>query len=219
VIKYFQTTTLILTICLLVSVGWTLFCFFMAARRHKTCKTKSARPFVIVPALVLGPLALVAAFRGFGINLLFPVHLLSDLSHVMIAAIVPALVLCLASGLLVAISRAVRFEYEFWNTKSFTTMMRATGLSPDRYLVRLVSLKSLAHSWSQCLPWLFGELIVVESVFNAPGLGLDAWHLARMRDFEGLLFSVAGLFVLYGICVVLSASVTRWIGRRLESYV
>ena len=38
-----------------------------------------------------------------------------------------------------------------------------------------------------------GELIVVETVFNAPGLGLDAWHLARTRDLEGLATTIGWL--------------------------
>lgn len=220
-LKYFQTTTLILAWCFALTLIWAFVAYRRTARsstpRNPRAST-AALAGIIAPALVIGPLALVLAFRALGINLLFPVHFFAELQTLLAAALAPALVLVLSSGLAGSLTRQIRREYSYWEAKTFALMTRAVGRRTEDALRRLVLIKSLCGAWSQCLPWLFGELIIVETVFNAPGLGLDAWHLARARDLTGLGETIAWLAVLYGSCVLLTAGVNRWIGRRLESY-
>lgn len=217
-LKYFQTTTLILLWCFALTLVWAYGAYRRAARSSRAGTLSASLAGVIAPALVVGPLALVLAFRALGINLLFPVHFFAELQTLLAAAFAPALVLVVSSGLAGSLTRQIRKEYAYWEAKTFTLMTRAVGRRTEDALRRLVLVKSLCGAWSQCLPWLFGELIIVESVFNAPGLGLDAWHLARVRDLNGLATTIAWLGVLYGACVLLTATVNRWIGRRLESY-
>jgi ABC-type dipeptide/oligopeptide/nickel transport system permease component len=123
-----------------------------------------------------------------------------------------------ASGLAGQLARSVSSELQFWRAKTFATVALAVGRDPHRELRRLVVTKALAGSLSRCLPWLFGELVVVEAVFNAPGLGLDAWHLARTRDLAALAADVGWLTALYVMCAAATAVVHRWIGRRLDTY-
>ncbi len=220
-IKYAQTTTLILFWCFLFSVGWTGFVYALQAYR-KDAGRGLPKPKLsgaaILPALVVGPVMLVTAFRVAGINLLFPVHFFASFAALAAAALVPAGVLLVASGMAAAVRRATLTEYEVWSAKTFTRVALAVGRSPHRVLRRLVIVKALTQAWSQCLPWAFGELIIVETVFNAPGLGLDAWHLARTRDLAGLGEVVVWLAGLYLACVGATALVNRWLGKRLESY-
>lgn len=220
-IKYAQTTTLILLWCFLLSVAWTALIYALQAYRKNSGgrdQTPRLAGAAILPALVVGPVLLVAAFRVAGVNLLFPVHFFSTFRAVAAAALVPAAVLLVASGMASSARRAVVSEYELWSGKTFARVALAVGRSPHRVLRRLIMIKALAQAWSQCLPWAFGELIIVEAVFNAPGLGLDAWHLARTRDLSGLFEAVIWLVGLYLICIGATAGVNRWLGRKLESY-
>ena len=218
-IQYFQTTTLILLWCGGLTFGWALFCYRQAGRRRWQAQAEGRGvTLALVPALVLAPLALVAGFRLFGINLLFPLHFFASPWTLLGAALVPALVLVTASGLLSSLAQSIRQEYGYWQAKTFTLMAMAVGKPVPSSLRRLVLLKALTRAWSQSLPWLFGELIVVEAVFNAPGLGLDAWHRARTRDVVGLLEVAWWLAGLYALCVLLAAGANRWIGKRLASY-
>jgi ABC-type dipeptide/oligopeptide/nickel transport system permease component len=219
-LKYFQTTTLILLWCFGLGLAWAALAYWRVSRPGRVVRVAAPelRSDLLVPALVLGPLALVLAFRVFSVNLLFPVHLFAEGATLVVAALAPALVLVVASGLGGELRRAVRQEFAHWRAQPFATVALAVGRSPRTTLARLVLAKSLARAWSQCLPWLFGELIIVETVFNAPGLGLDAWHAAKIRDFGALAATVGWLAAIYALCVALTAATHRWLGRKLESY-
>jgi hypothetical protein len=119
--KYFQTTTLILLWCLVLSSAWAVVAFYRAAR-HDAPPPRRQFAGLIAPALVLAPLALVLAFRVVGINLLFPVGFFADLSTLAFAALAPALILVLSSGLIGGLSRQIRTEYSHWSSKTFALM-------------------------------------------------------------------------------------------------
>jgi ABC-type dipeptide/oligopeptide/nickel transport system permease component len=229
--KYLETTFLILVWCSVLSGLWAVFCYQLTIKRKvrhalgsEDLTTREVNVAVgsrvaIIPALVLAPLIVAAAYKIFGLNLLFPVHFFASFSSLCAAAFVPAVVLVLASGLFGTMKRMINYEYDYWQSKTFALVTASLGLSVSRSLGRLVIWKSLATAWSRCLPWLFGELIVVEAVFNAPGLGLFSWHMARTQDFGGLAGAIMWLALLYGLCVAGSAMINGWIGKRLESYV
>jgi ABC-type dipeptide/oligopeptide/nickel transport system permease component len=109
-------------------------------------------------------------------------------------------------------------EVRHWRQKPFVALTLAKGGTESMALRKLVILKSLAEGWSQCLPWLFGELIIVEAMFNAPGLGLDTWNMAKMRNMEGLFQSLLWLGGIYLLSFWLTVRWNRWIGNRLEGY-
>lgn len=218
-LKYLQTTTLILAWCAVLSLVLAAVVYLLAAYRHeRSGKGKAPLAGVILPALVVAPLGLAAAFKMLGWNLLFPVHFFADWATLAQAALAPAVVLVVSSGLAGSLWRLTHREYAHWRGKTFALMATATGQRPEAALRRLVLAKSLCTSWSQCLPWLFGELIIVEAVFNAPGLGLDAWQLAKVRDLAGLGEAILWLAGLYAVAISLTAAVNLWLGRRLESY-
>lgn len=225
-----QTTAAILVWCFLLSVFWVIANYAVIAKRRKPLwmvkkgesddrvNALALEATLIVPALVIGPLVLVLTFRFFDLNLLFPVHLFASVWQVIGAAFMPALVLVVASGLSHMLRLQVAREYIFWGRKPFVTASLAYGKGFNEQVRFLVVLKALSSGWSHCLPWLFGELIVVEAVFNAPGLGFNAWEAAKVRDMgalgELLLWTVA----LYLFCNALSLGLSRWLGQRLEGY-
>jgi ABC-type dipeptide/oligopeptide/nickel transport system permease component len=228
VFKYFETTALILFWSFILSLFWALGVFIVASRGgrqghvladpSRESQATSQGMSVISPALLVAPLLLISSFEVLKWNLLFPVHLTSSLGDLLRAAVAPALVLLLASGLLGHIYRQTKSDFFIWSQKPFVRTTLSYGGSPRRALRLIVVIGSLARSWSQSLPWIFGEMIVVECVFNAPGLGLDAWHQARIRNWPGLFESLFWLIMLYALAVVVSASFAKWLGRRLESY-
>jgi ABC-type dipeptide/oligopeptide/nickel transport system permease component len=232
--KYFETTALILLWSFFFSLIWTLIVYSWTSRAIVKSKgffqiAQEKRIFqgqghswkslsIISPALLVAPLVLIFSHDLLGLNLLFPVHLTADFYQLLLAAMAPALVLLLACGLLGQITRQIPASYAEWSRKTFVTMTKSYGGTPRRALRRIVVGEVLSRAWSQSLPWFFGELIVVECVFNAPGLGLDAWHEARVRHWVGLFEALLWLASLYGAAVVVSALFTKWLGKRLESY-
>jgi ABC-type dipeptide/oligopeptide/nickel transport system permease component len=229
VITYFETTALILACCFALSLAVSWLAFGRATRRRGTesvtSKQREAERLgsalgggAVLPALVLGSIALVGGFRWLGINLLYPVRVLSDGTDMLRAAAAPAIVLVLASGLAGTLVRSIAVECDRWRRQPFVVFARALGRGEAAALRRLVLVKSVSAAWGRCLPWLFGELIVVEVVFNAPGLGLDAWHAAQARDPVAMATALVWLAGLYGICALAAAAAHGWIGRRLESY-
>lgn len=233
--KYFETTALILLWSFFFSVLWAGIVYFWTSRaigksnesyevvHEKRLSQGRIHPWksmgVISPALLVAPLVLIFSHDLLGLNLIFPVHLTADFHQVLFAAMTPALVLLLACGILGQVTRQIPATYAEWSRKTFVTMTKSYGGTPRNALRRIVSGQVLSRAWSQCLPWFFGELIVVECVFNAPGLGLDAWHQARLRDWVGLFEALVWLASLYGVAVVVSALFSKWLGKRLESYI
>lgn len=217
-IKYFQTTTLILLWCFLLSLIISWVKFHIIYKKLNSGKKFQQQDQIILPALILGPVIMVLFYNLFGKNLIFPLHFFSSTWDLVQSAFFPGLILVCSSGLWFSLSKSIYREIEYWSQMQFFVVAKGLGKSQIKSLRKLVLIKSLTSSWGQSLPWVFGELIIVESVFNAPGLGLDAWHLARMRDMPGLTQSVFYLVVMYGVCVLISNSVSKWVGKRLESY-
>ena len=216
-LKHFETTSLILLWCVVFSLAIGFFRWKMI-NLEKPPRAASRFALPIVPALVLGPLAILLAWRVFDVNLIYPVHLLSELSDLSHFALVPALVLILASGLAVHLWRKIGLETQRWQSARFLLLAKSVGKNPRDQLRPLVLRKSFLESWSAALPWLFGELMVVEAVFNAPGVGLDVWHRARTRDVEGFVLALISLVAMY----VLLSMLLRWLhlrlGRKLEGW-
>jgi ABC-type dipeptide/oligopeptide/nickel transport system permease component len=216
--KYFQTTTILLGFCFLLSVMWSYLQYQWKYGKPNSSKTSTVSGMPFVPVLLVAPLLLVVGFRVFGFNFIYPVTFDSSFSDLLLAGIVPAFVLGYASGLIPSITSSVRSEIDFWSQKPFVLMMTASGLYPKKMMRRLVTTRALLISWMRCMPWLFGEMIIIEVIFNAPGLGLDAWNMAKQRNIGALLQSLMWLGSLYVVCVFLAQYGHKKIGKRLESY-
>lgn len=214
-IKFFFTTTIIVVWCLFLSIGFALL-RYQWIRYSQTKRPRES--FGIFPVLLLGPITLVVGFQFFETNLIFPIHILSTTGELIRAAFWPAIALVFASGLMLSIRREIVNEWLFWQNKPFVTASHAFGVTPHKALRKLILTRALIEGWLRCLPWIFGELIVVEAMFNAPGLGWEAWEAAKLRDFTALAYALVWLLAIYFVVWSLATTINRWLGRRLESY-
>lgn len=215
--KYLETTCIIIAWCGLLSLSLAVFTFVYLYLRKG--RLGFLRFFLSQqPALICSALAIFLAYQLFQWVLFFPVHLLSGPKELIGKALVPALVLLIASGFIKNLILGMKSEYDYWSAKAFLTTAESFGIKTWRWLGKLVILRSLAISWGLSLPWLFAELIIVESIFNAPGLGLDIWFQARHRDFTAMFQSAAILASLYACCAIFQHQFYQWLGKRLEGY-
>jgi len=217
---YLETTIIILLLLLIFSIFSNILSYvFVSFRKKESLCSFSSKSPLLFPTLIIGPISLVIGFQIFKINLIFPVHFFVGRMELIKSSIIPSLILLVSSGLLTMTYQTVSREYFFWKSKPFSLAIESLGRSPRKELFSLVFLKSLTESWSYSLPWIFGELIIVEAVFNAPGLGYNAWNLAKQRDFYGLIFILIYLSIIYFLFFGASFLLNRWLGKRLESYV
>ncbi|MFG2138080.1 ABC transporter permease [Streptomyces sp. NPDC048650] len=122
----------------------------------------------------------------------------------------PALVLPVATtalGIVAAFSRYMRSAVLDNLGEEYVRTARAKGQSDARIMVRHVlrnALIPLATLLGLYLPTLFSGTLVVESVFNYPGMGLLFWNAAQSSDFPVLL----GVTLVVGVATVLGSLLT-----------
>ncbi|MFJ9407750.1 ABC transporter permease [Streptomyces sp. NPDC101393] len=127
-----------------------------------------------------------------------------------ILAELPALVLPVvtaALGIIAAFSRYMRSAVLDNLSEEYVRTARAKGQSEARIMVRHVlrnALIPLATLLGLYLPTLFSGTLVVESMFNYPGMGLLFWNAAQGSDFPVLL----GVTLVVGVATVLGSLVT-----------
>ncbi len=218
-LKYFYTTGLIFLIGLFLSLLFAIFYYEWISFYRRGAKIKLVQGFVPIPSLLLGPPLILLFYKCFSWNLIYPVHMYADFYQIFFSAWVPALILIVASGLYSGLKDSLCQEFLFWRSKPFFLFSTSLGLKPSKTLRKIVLLRSLSQSWLRSLPWFFGELLVVEAVFNAPGLAYEAWSFAKVRDQVGMANSMISILIIYLICLIVFKSLNRWLGGKLSSYV
>ncbi|MFH9226976.1 ABC transporter permease [Streptomyces lydicus] len=124
-----------------------------------------------------------------------------------ILAQAPALVLPVvtaALGIVAAFSRYLRSAVLDNLAEDYVRTARAKGQSDARIMARHVlrnALIPLATLLGLYLPTLFSGTLVVESMFNYPGMGLLFWNAAQSSDFPVLL----GVTLVVGVATVLGS--------------
>ena len=217
---HLETSTLIL--CYAIFFGflaaWITFVyrsrFFTAS-----CKDYTQSRWPLLPSLVLGPSAIIFFHWAFGWNLIFPVHMLVSFLDILVAGVIPGLILGISSGLMTSSSVHTSMELQNWNRKPLVRVIKGYGLSYFKSLFPIVIGQAFLSALSASLVWLFAELVVLEALFNAPGLGTSIWTSAKTRDWESLLSSCALLAGLFLVIRTLLLLLNQWLGKKLESYV
>jgi ABC-type dipeptide/oligopeptide/nickel transport system permease component len=175
--------------------------------------------WLVIPALILGPLSLWLGFAVFHKNLIFPIYLFSSWEDLILYTLVPATILSVGSGLVSQIATLTRYEIQYWRSKPCYLAAIAYGKPVKLSFFKIVAVQSLATAWQRSLPWLLGELIILEIIFNIPGLGFEAWRYAKTRDLGMLGINLGAIVAIYVVCTFALLRVNRWIGKRLTSYV
>jgi len=178
----------------------------------------SPAKIISLPALVLAPIVLIAGKIIFQVNLIFPMQIGSSPLQLFVSLLVPSLVLLVCSGLGQGIYLHMSQLWDIWSEKQCALVSRSLGLSVTKQFRPLILFYGSLKAWSQALPWLFGELIVIECMFNAPGVGYALWNSAKQRDVLGLWTNLSLILATYIVFYSLNRIAGGWLGRRLENY-
>lgn len=116
-------------------------------------------------------------------------------------------VVTMAFGVIAMFSRYMRSAVLDNLTEDYVRTAMAKGQSSRRIMARHVlrnALIPLATLLGLYLPTLFSGALVVESMFNYPGMGLLFWNAAQGSDFPVLL----GVTLVVGVATVIGSLVT-----------
>ncbi|WP_078841000.1 ABC transporter permease [Streptomyces antioxidans] len=116
-------------------------------------------------------------------------------------------VVTMALGVIAAFSRYMRSAVLDNLGEEYVRTARAKGQSSARIMARHVlrnALIPLATLLGLYLPTLFSGALVVESMFNYPGMGLLFWNAAQGSDFPVLL----GVTLVVGVATVIGSLIT-----------
>ncbi|GAA3754294.1 ABC transporter permease [Streptomyces tremellae] len=116
-------------------------------------------------------------------------------------------IVTMAFGIIAMFSRYMRSATLDNLTEEYVRTATAKGQSSRRILVRHVlrnALIPLVTLLGLYLPTLFSGALVVESMFNYPGMGLLFWNAAQGSDFPVLL----GVTLVVGVATVVGSLVT-----------
>lgn len=106
------------------------------------------------------------------------------------------------------------------NTSEYVTMARVRGLSSTRVLVRHVLPNALLPTLNIIainVAWLVGGVVVVETIFNYPGIGTLMLDSVRARDLPVLQFIAVVGAITFVVCNLLADLAATWLNPRLRT--
>src|SRR5947207_4905418 len=114
--------------------------------------------------------------------------------------LVPIFVLGTASGTLSEVIRHLREELSRVLAEDYIRTARAKGAPVWRHAFKEGFLIPVTEIVSAKIPFLLGGAVIVEQVFNWPGMGRMAWQAAQDRDYPVIMgiALVAAAFVRFG---------------------
>lgn len=183
--------TLFLTVgSLLVTLGVAIPIAAYAAMRPASRFARSGAWLVYVvsalPTFWVGYLLIYFFTRKLG---LFPILSGTDdtQEHTWLYAMLPVFVLGLGNGALSEIVRYLREEIARVMSEEYVRTARAKGASIWRHAYKEALLLPVSQIIAAKMPFVLGGAIIVEQVFNWPGLGRVAWQAAQDRDYPVIM--------------------------------
>jgi peptide/nickel transport system permease protein len=107
--------------------------------------------------------------------------------HAWLYFLVPIFVLGTASGTLSEMIRHLREELSRVLGEDYIRTARAKGAAVWRHAFKEGFLIPVTQIMSAKIPYLLGGAVIVEQVFNWPGMGRMAWQAAQDRDFPVIM--------------------------------
>jgi len=191
---YLTLGSLLLT--LLIAVPIAVHAAVNGDTAGNTAATVAAYVLSAVPVFWFGYIVVYVFIHKFG---MFP--LLSGTAakqpHAWLYFLVPIFVLGTASGTLAELIRHLREELSRVLSEDYIRTARAKGAPVWRHAFKEGFLIPVTEIMSAKIPYLLGGAVIVEQVFNWPGMGRMAWQAAQDRDFP----------VIMGIALVAAAFV------------
>jgi len=138
------------------------------------------------PTFWLGYMLIYFFTRKLG---LFPILSGTDgiQAHSWLYALLPVLLLGLGNGALSEIVRYLREEISRVMSEEYVRTARAKGASIWRHAYKEALLLPVSQIIAAKMPFVLGGAIIVEQVFNWPGLGRVAWQAAQDRDYPVIM--------------------------------
>jgi peptide/nickel transport system permease protein len=154
--------------------------------------------FSALPAFWFGYIIIYIAIHGFGF---FPLTAGGSASHwSWFYFLLPVLVLGICSCGLSEMVRYLREELTRVLARDYIRTARAKGSSVWRHAFKEGFLLPVTEIIAAKIPFILGGAVVVEQVFNWPGMGRLAWQAAQDRDFPLIMgiTLMAAIFVRLG---------------------
>jgi peptide/nickel transport system permease protein len=155
-----------------------------------------------LPVFWLGYIVIYIFIHNFG---LFP--LISGSSgaqeYAWLYVLVPIVVLGIGNDAMSEIIRYLRAEMRRVMAEDYIRTARAKGASVWRHAFKEGLLVPITEIIASKIPFILGGAVIVEQVFNWPGMGRMAWQAAQDRDFPVIMgiAMVAAAFVRLGSLV------------------
>jgi peptide/nickel transport system permease protein len=139
-----------------------------------------------LPTFWLGYMLIYFFTRKLG---LFPILSGSDETqeYSWLFALLPVVLLGLGNGALSEIVRYLREEISRVMSEEYVRTARAKGASVWRHAYKEALLLPVSQIIAAKMPFVLGGAIIVEQVFNWPGLGRIAWQAAQDRDYPVIM--------------------------------
>ena len=119
--------------------------------------------------------------------------------------LLPVILLCFGSGVLVEIIQQLSYEVRRVLSEEYILCARAKGASVFKHMFKEGIAFPLLNLLSNRVAYLFGATIIIEQIFNWPGIGRLLWQATQDRDIPLLL----GAVIISGCVIRLSHFVTR----------
>ena len=150
-----------------------------------TAATLAAYVLSAVPVFWFGYIVVYVSIHKFGV---FPlVSGTAVRQHAWVYFLVPIFVLGVASGTLAEMIRHLREELSRVLAEDYIRTARAKGAPVWRHAFKEGFLIPVTEIMSAKIPFLLGGAVIVEQVFNWPGMGRMAWQAAQDRDFPVIM--------------------------------
>ena len=137
-----------------------------------------------LPVYWLGYVVIYVSTTRLGI---FPVMSGTETANAWALFVVPVVVLGLGNGTVSEVTRHLRTHLEGVLAEDYIRTARAKGARLWRHLYKDGFLMPLSSLMASKIPYMLGGAIIVEQVFNWPGMGRLAWQAALDRDYPILL--------------------------------
>lgn len=142
----------------------------------------------------------------------------ASLSDLLPALWLPAIALTIVMAAYIV--RMMRTSVIDVMASDYVTMARVRGLSYRRVLFKHMLPNALLPTLNVIainIAWLVGGVVVVETVFNYPGIGTLMLEAVRTRDVPVLMFVAILGSVTYVICNLLADLAAVWLNPRLRT--
>lgn len=195
-----------LVVTLLFAVPVALYAAVRGVNRVSFPLTMAAYVVSALPVFWLGYVVLYVVMHAFGI---FPLGsgFSGSASPGFLHVLLPVVVLGVGNGTVSEVVRHLREEMERVLAEDYVRTARAKGAPAWRHAFKEGFLLPVTEIVASKIPFILGGAVIVEQVFNWPGMGRMAWQAAQDRDFPVIM----GIAVAAAVFVRTGSLVQRFV--------